>query len=90
MNQKVLKILLTIGAVSLAGCQHKLPQSQNQPVDKVYTGVIPCADCSGIETTVLFNPNGQYIEQLTYLGKEEQKNTFFLAEIGLKKALNYF
>lgn len=53
-ESKVLKILLTIGALSLAGCQHKLSQSQNQPVDKVYTGVLPCADCSGIETTVLF------------------------------------
>ncbi|MFS1563780.1 MAG: copper resistance protein NlpE N-terminal domain-containing protein [Candidatus Arsenophonus phytopathogenicus] len=59
-------------------------------MDKIYTGVLPCADCSGIETTVLFNPNGKFIEQLTYLGKEEQKNTFLLQEIGLKKALNSF
>ncbi|WP_342357580.1 envelope stress response activation lipoprotein NlpE [Arsenophonus nasoniae] len=90
MNQKVLKILLTIGALSLAGCQHKLSQSQNQPVDKVYTGVLPCADCSGIETTVLFNPNGTYIEQLTYLGKEEQKNTFFSSGNWTKKGTKLF
>ncbi|WP_342462741.1 copper resistance protein NlpE N-terminal domain-containing protein [Arsenophonus apicola] len=90
MNQKVLKILLIVGTVTLAGCQHKLPQSPSQPVDKVYTGVLPCADCSGIETTVLFNPNGTFIEQLTYLGKEDQKILFSLAEIGQKKTLNYF
>lgn len=77
MNQNVLKMLPIISLLILAGCQHKLPQSQNQPVDKVYTGILPCADCSGIETTVVFNPNGTFIEKLTYLGKEEQKNTFF-------------
>lgn len=90
MNQKVLKILLIVGTVTLAGCQHKLPQSPSQPVDKVYTGVLPCADCSGIETTVLFNPNGTFIEQLTYLGKEDQKNTFFSSGNWTKKDAKLF
>ncbi|MFS1537620.1 MAG: copper resistance protein NlpE N-terminal domain-containing protein [Candidatus Phlomobacter fragariae] len=54
--------MLTISAIILADCPHKLPQSQIQTVDKVYTDVIPCADCSGTETTVLFNPNGTFIE----------------------------
>ncbi|HGJ5875179.1 MAG TPA: copper resistance protein NlpE N-terminal domain-containing protein [Arsenophonus sp.] len=71
MNQKVLKILFTIGGMILAGCQDKLPQFGSQTVDKVYTGVVPYADCSGIETTVLFKPDGTFIEQLTYLGKQE-------------------
>uniref|UniRef100_A0A3B0LW09 Copper homeostasis protein CutF n=2 Tax=Arsenophonus TaxID=637 RepID=A0A3B0LW09_9GAMM len=62
MKRKVLNILLTMSAMILAGCQHKLPQSQSQTMDKIYTGVLPCADCSGIETTVLFNPNGKFIE----------------------------
>lgn len=74
----------------LAGCQHKLSQSQSQTMDKVYTGVLPCADCSGIETTVLFNPNGTFIEQLIYLGKEEQKNTFFATGNWIKKGTKLF
>ncbi|CAA2929666.1 copper resistance protein NlpE N-terminal domain-containing protein [Arsenophonus endosymbiont of Bemisia tabaci] len=77
MKRKVLNILLTMSTMILAGYQHKLPQSQSQTMDKIYTGVLPFADFSGIETTVLFNPNGKFIEQLTYLGTEEQKNTFF-------------
>lgn len=90
MKRKVLNILLTMSAMILAGCQHKLPQSQSQTMDKIYTGVLPCADCSGIETTVLFNPNGKFIEQLTYLGKEEQKNTFFTTGNWTKKGTKFF
>ena len=32
-----------------------------------YSGVTPCADCPGIETTVAFNPDSVFIELLNYL-----------------------
>ncbi|MFV9997664.1 MAG: copper resistance protein NlpE N-terminal domain-containing protein [Arsenophonus endosymbiont of Dermacentor nuttalli] len=73
----------------LAGCRDKLSQSSSQTVDKVYTGVVPCADCSGIETTVLFKPDGTFIEQLTYLGKQEQKNTFYATGNWTKKGSKF-
>lgn len=34
-----------------------------------YRGVLPCADCGGIETLVVLSPNGTYRAQSRYLGK---------------------
>lgn len=39
--------------------------SSNSFSGKFY-GVTPCADCPGIETTVLFNPDAAFIESLSY------------------------
>lgn len=33
-----------------------------------YRGILPCADCEGIETTVVLTANGQYRSQMRYLG----------------------
>jgi heat shock protein HslJ len=34
-----------------------------------YSGVLPCADCEGIQTTVTLQQDGHYTRQATYLGK---------------------
>lgn len=34
-----------------------------------YRGVLPCADCEGIETTVLLRPDGGYLARSRYLGE---------------------
>lgn len=34
-----------------------------------YRGTLPCADCAGIETTVVLAANGRYRSQMRYLGK---------------------
>ncbi len=34
-----------------------------------YAGTLPCADCEGIETTVLLKYNGSYVSTQRYLGK---------------------
>jgi len=38
----------------------------------VYRGVLPCADCEGIETEIKINANLTYVISLTYLGKNEE------------------
>ncbi|WP_297482155.1 copper resistance protein NlpE [uncultured Photobacterium sp.] len=35
-----------------------------------YTGIQPCGDCSGIETSLTLNKNGTFILNETYQGKE--------------------
>ena len=37
-----------------------------------YKGILPCADCEGIETSLLLNLDKTYIVTTTYLGKEEE------------------
>ena len=34
-----------------------------------YTGTVPCADCEGIETTIVLRDDGTYERELLYLGK---------------------
>lgn len=36
-----------------------------------YKGVLPCADCEGIETVIVLNADGTYTRTVTYLGKKE-------------------
>lgn len=36
-----------------------------------YKGVIPCADCEGIETVITLNPDESYDIKETYLGKSD-------------------
>ena len=35
-----------------------------------YKGVLPCADCEGIETEVVLNDDGTFQQTRTYLGKD--------------------
>src|SRR5262244_3980805 len=37
--------------------------------DGIYRGVLPCADCRGIQKTVYLNRDGSYLVKTKYLGK---------------------
>lgn len=41
----------------------------------IYKGTLPCADCEGIETTIVLNDNHTYMISRTYL-KGEDSSTF--------------
>lgn len=45
-----------------------------------YSGIVPCADCEGIATTVVLHPDMSYSMRMQYLGKSEtlfnQEGTF--------------
>lgn len=36
-----------------------------------YKGILPCADCEGIETEVILEAEGKFIKRTKYLAKEE-------------------
>ena len=36
-----------------------------------YEGILPCADCEGIRTTIRLEADGAYTRELAYLGKED-------------------
>lgn len=40
-----------------------------------YSGTLPCADCAGIETTIILHPDGSYRVRDRYVG-EKQPDTF--------------
>lgn len=56
-----------------------------------YKGVLPCADCEGIETTITLNKDETYTKQTKYLGKsakvEEELGDFTWLEDGNRMSL---
>ncbi len=80
--KKVLMIgLVAVGVAALAGCQ----SSKTSYDDEVYSGLYPCANCSAIESTVSFNKDGSYIEQLTYQGTRDGDQVSFDAGSWVKE-----
>ncbi|WFQ78402.1 envelope stress response activation lipoprotein NlpE [Xenorhabdus sp. SF857] len=84
MNKKILLALLVAGVFTATGCQNTfvtpdtaVSQEKFQSSDNVFSGVVPCADCAGIETTLQLAKDGTYILGQTYLGAKHQENTFF-------------
>lgn len=44
----------------------------NEITDGVYKGVVPCADCSGIQKELVLHKNNTYTLKLTYLGSKDK------------------
>lgn len=77
------KILLSaIGACSLFalfGCNNRAEvqtlqptqAAELQPMQQSYRGVLPCADCSGIETSLFLEKDGTWIMNQRYQGAKE-------------------
>ena len=76
-------VSLTIG---VSACNNSHQKSGDNPIEitamsgnaqisldwaGIYTGVLPCADCSGIQTTVELKGDETYRMTVKYLGKEE-------------------
>ena len=66
----------TIGAISCKSQSQTQTQTQTAhnsqnslDWDGVYTSVLPCADCDGIQTTIVLNPDNSYEVRTKYLGK---------------------
>ena len=43
-------------------------------VDGKYVGVLPCADCEGIETSIILSPENAFVLETNYLGFEDNKH----------------
>lgn len=39
----------------------------------IYLGVLPCADCQGIETKIELGSGNSYVKKIIYLGKNDQQ-----------------
>ncbi|WP_342353461.1 copper resistance protein NlpE N-terminal domain-containing protein [Xenorhabdus cabanillasii] len=83
MNKNILLALVASGVLTAVGCQNNsahqndsTPQNQFRINEKVFNGVIPCADCDGIETTLQLSNDGTYILGQTYLKSGQEKTLF--------------
>jgi uncharacterized lipoprotein NlpE involved in copper resistance len=83
-------ILISISILLLSACQNNSKKSSSEKIHPVsdnsrtsldwhglYQGVLPCADCEGIETKIQLNQDFSYTKKVKYLGKE---NTFSISK----------
>lgn len=74
------KLLLSVGAVcslfTLIGCNnraevqtlHPAQAAELKPMQQSYKGVLPCADCEGIETSLFLEKDGTWVMNQRYQG----------------------
>jgi uncharacterized lipoprotein NlpE involved in copper resistance len=84
------KLILIILSLMLSGCVQKKHQTDPEAPQSIpdghtsqnsldwrgsYSGMLPCASCEGIKTTLVLKADGSYSLNLNYLG-EGEPNTF--------------
>jgi uncharacterized lipoprotein NlpE involved in copper resistance len=56
-----------LACLPLAGCRHDAAvEGAAASFTGTYAGSLPCADCPGIDTTLVFAPDGSYVETMSY------------------------
>lgn len=78
MKKVIITAVLALGALSLFGC-HTSAMNREAPLQAMqqsFSGVIPCADCSGIDTSLFLQQDGTYVLQESYLGAKDGDLTF--------------
>lgn len=103
MNYVRILPVLTACLLALGGCQKQIdPEWGPDPAHNsanfldwagVYKGVLPCADCMGVETQLELKSDLTYALQTYYLGRSEKPNmeqgTFIWNEAGNKIRLQH-
>ncbi|MDR2910649.1 MAG: META domain-containing protein [Bacteroidales bacterium] len=79
------KIMIAIGLsavfiLSINACKNKTRLSDSnidaiQKASGIYTGILPCANCSGIQTRVEINTDLTYTLQIRYMDESEETDT---------------
>lgn len=82
MKQLAITLLLAAGTISLFGC-HARSQYTEQPLTPMaqsYQGVLPCADCGGLETSLFLEKDGTFVLKEIY--RESRDGDQAMAEYG--------
>lgn len=78
MSKLSITLFLAVGALSLLGCNNRSQSIEQvlQPMQQSYQGVLPCADCSGLDTSLFLDSDGTFILKEVYLGSRDGDQTF--------------
>ena len=61
--------LLSLAVGTLLIACHQAPTAPPASAAGIYQGLLPCADCAGIQTTLYLFPDSTFEETMLYLGK---------------------
>jgi copper homeostasis protein (lipoprotein) len=70
VSKLTITLFLAVGALSLLGCNNRYQPVEQvlQPMQQSYQGVLPCADCSGLDTYLFLDSDGTFILKEIYRG----------------------
>lgn len=79
MNKAILSVLAASILFALIGCNNRAEMQTLQPthseelkpMQQSWRGVLPCADCEGIETTLFLEKDGSWVMNQRYQGAKE-------------------
>ena len=83
MKKAILAIAATGMLFGLFGCNHSevktlkpTQAAELTPMQQSWRGVIPCADCEGIETSLFLEKDGTWVMNERYQGVREEPSSF--------------
>ncbi|POP41644.1 copper homeostasis/adhesion lipoprotein NlpE [Superficieibacter electus] len=83
MKKVILSAVAVWALVALIGCNHRTEVETVQPdlaelkpMQQSWRGVLPCADCEGIETSLFLEKDGSWVMNSHYLGAAERNSVF--------------
>ncbi|QHB33673.1 envelope stress response activation lipoprotein NlpE [Yersinia canariae] len=70
VSKLTITLFLAVGALSLLGCnnRHQPVEQVLQPMQQSYQGLLPCADCSGLDTSLFLDSDGTFVLKEIYRG----------------------
>ncbi len=74
-KMKIISSLLLLLLVSITACQFNKPAAVNIPLEGIYKGTLPCADCAGIESRLILNRDKTFIYENTYIDRVDGRFT---------------
>ncbi|AJI95273.1 hypothetical protein BD65_1168 [Yersinia ruckeri] len=78
MSKLSITLLLAASALSLLGCNNRYQPTEQtlQPMLQSYQGVLPCADCSALDTSLFLDDDGTFVLQETYRDTKDGDQVF--------------
>lgn len=65
----------------------EVSENSEPQAEKVYSGILPCADCSGIDTTLILKPDNTYTQSSIYQERNEDEPFEITGEWNIEKGI---
>lgn len=82
MKKLAISLFLAAGAMALFGCNARSQYVEQplKPMAQSFQGVLPCADCQGVDTSLFLEKDGTFVLKEVYRGTRDGDQAF--AEYG--------
>ncbi|CBG86980.1 envelope stress response activation lipoprotein NlpE [Citrobacter rodentium] len=84
MKKTLISAIAVLSLFTLFGCNNRSEvdvlqptrAAELKPMQQSWRGILPCADCEGIETSLFLEKDGTWVMNQRYLGAREEPSSF--------------